>query len=223
MFQDASFSAEKIAGRHGAASQSLLVELGWGIGGGLAVGAANYAAESTAAAICVWLEHLKVIKRFLPTTAPFADHPPSNLLAVGLPYIPLYAAISHNWWQFVQRSMLDFNPITVWTFVAAAMLCHDAWFFALHTVFHKVRRLYKHVHSRHHRLGASCSAFGNAYADALDIGLCFVGFHAVLYIYLYQQPVWNPFAVASLIVVEVMTNIVGNTCSFGHRILFRCI
>ena len=68
---------------------------------------------------------------------------------------------------------------------------------------------YRHVHSRHHCLGASCSALGNAYADAVDIGLCFVGFHAALFLYLLCQPTWNAVAVVSLIVVEVMTNIVG--------------
>ena len=182
----------------------------------MGVGAANYAAESSAVVVCAWLEQLGVIQRFIPGTAPFAEHPPSNLLAVGLPYIPLYYAISHHWSQFAQRSAVDLNLLNIWSFVTVAMLCHDAWFFALHTIFHKVRRLYKHVHSMHHRLGASCSALGNAYADATDIGLCFVGFHAVLYTYLYHQKAWNPLAVVALIVVEVMTNIVGEPLSLDR-------
>lgn len=187
-----------------------MLTLAIGIGGGLGVGLANYLAEAVAMAVCIWLEQQGTIRRFIPGTAPFAEHPPSNVLAVGLPYIPLYYAISLGWTAFGQRAALDFNPLTVWSFVTVAMLCHDAWFFTLHTLFHKIRRLYKHIHSMHHRLGASCSALGNAYADALDVGLCFVGFHAALYIYLFHQPTWNPLAVVALIVVEVMTNIVGH-------------
>ena len=180
-----------------------------GVAGGLGVGVANYVAEAVAMVVCVWLEQQGIIHRFIAGTAPFAEHPTSNVFAVGLPYIPLYYAISQNWKTFGQKALLDFNLLNIWSFVTLAMLCHDAWFFALHTVFHKVRRLYKHVHSMHHRLGASCSALGNAYADALDVGLCFVGFHAALFVYLYHQPTWNPAAVVALIVVEVMTNIVG--------------
>ena len=180
-----------------------------GIGGGLAVGAANYVAEAAAMIVCVWLEQQGIIQRFIPGTKPFAEHPSSNILAVGLPYIPLYHAISQGWSSFGQKAALDLNLLKIWSFVTVAMLCHDAWFFSLHTVFHKVRRLYKHVHSIHHCLGASCSPLGNAYADAIDIGLCFVGFHAAMFAYLHHQPSWNPVAVVALIVVEVMTNIVG--------------
>ena len=184
-----------------------------GIAGGLGVGFANYVAEAVAMVVCIWLEQQGIIQRFIPGTVPFAEHPPSNILAVGLPYIPLYYAISQNWAKFAQSAVLDFNVLRVWSFIVMAMLCHDAWFFSLHTLFHKVRRLYKHVHSLHHCLGASCSALGNAYADAIDIGLCFVGFHAALFVYLYCQPTWNPAAVVALIVVEVMTNIVGELLS----------
>ena len=196
---------------------SLLQTLAIGVGGGLGVGLANYLAEAVAMAVCIWLEQQGTIHRFIPGTAPFAEHPPSNVLAVGLPYIPLYYAVSLGWTAFGQRAALDFNPLNVWSFVTVAMLCHDAWFFTLHTLFHKIRRLYKHIHSMHHRLGASCSALGNAYADAVDVGLCFVGFHAALYAYLYHQPTWNPLAVVALIVVEVMTNIVG------ERLLSACM
>ena len=180
-----------------------------GVGGGLGVGLANYVAEAVAMVLCKWLEQQGVIQRFVPGVAPFAEHPPSNLLAVGLPYIPLYFVISLGWTTFRQRATLDFSLLNIWSFVMVSMLCHDAWFFSLHTLMHKVRRLYKHVHSLHHRLGASCSALGNAYADGFDVGLCFMGFHAALYVYLYHQKTWNPLAVVALIVVEVMTNIVG--------------
>lgn len=188
-----------------------------GVAGGLGVGLANYAAEAVAMVVCIWLERRGTIHRFVPGTAPFSEHPPSNILAVGLPYVPLYYAISQSWKHFGQHATFDYNLLNVWSFVTMAMLCHDAWFFSLHTAFHKVRRLYKHVHSMHHRLGATCSVLGNAYADAIDVGLCFVGFHAALYVFLYRQPTWNPIAVVALIVVEVMTNIVGesNTSPFA--------
>ena len=190
-----------------------------GIAGGLGVGFANYVAEAVAMVVCIWLEQQGVIQRFIAGTAPFAEHPPSNIFAVGLPYIPLYYFISQNWAKFAQSAVLDFNVLRVWSFIVMAMLCHDAWFFSLHTLFHKVRRLYKHVHSLHHCLGASCSALGNAYADAIDIGLCFVGFHAALFAYLYCQPTWNPIGVVALIIVEVMTNIVGELLSCCIQLL----
>lgn len=176
------------------------------------MGIGNYLAESAAVSVCCLLEQQGVISRYIAGTKPFAEHPPSNVFAVGLPYIPLYYAISRSWPTFAQRAVLDFSPYKIWLFIVAVMLIHDTWFFAFHTVFHKFRRLYKHIHSMHHRLGASCSAFGNAYADASDIGLCFVSFHAALFVYLYQQPSWNPLAVVLLIVVEVTTNIVGKLC-----------
>ena len=173
------------------------------------MGIGNFLAESVAVSICSWLEHCGIISRYIPDTKPFAEHPPSNIFAVGLPYIPLYYAISCAWPTFASRAVMNYSPLNIWPFIVTAMLVHDAWFFAFHTVFHKFRRLYKHIHSMHHRLGASCSPFGNAYADALDIGLCFVSFHAALFLYLYNQPRWNPPAVIALIVVEVTTNIVG--------------
>ena len=197
-----------------------------GLLGGLGVGIGNYAAESVAVAVCSWLEHRGVIHRFIPGTKPFAEHPPSNIFAVGLPYIPLYFLISHTWTEFQQRASLSYNPVSIWSFIMIAMLAHDAWFFALHTSFHKFRAMYRHIHSMHHQLGASCSAFGNAYADAVDIGLCFVSFHAVLFAYLFQKQSWNPVAVVALVIVEVMTNIVGKAYHYqlsaytrylGHR------
>lgn len=182
-----------------------------GFAGGLGAGLANYVAEAVALAVCIRLEKQGVIRRFIPGTAPLAEHPPSNLFAVGLPYTPLYCAISLGWTAFGQRAVPDFHMLNIWSFVIVAMLCHDAWFFILHTVLHKVRRLYKHVHSMHHRLRTTCSALGTAYADAIDVGLCFVGFHAALYVYLSHQRTWNPVAVVALIVVEEMANIVGES------------
>ena len=198
--------------------QSLLV----GVAGGLSVGIGNYVTESVAVSICSWLEHHGVISRYIPDTKPFAEHPPSNIFAVGLPYIPLDYAISCAWPMFSSRAVMHYSPLDIWPFIVAAMLVHDTWFFAFHTMFHKFRKLYKHIHSMHHRLGASCSPFGNAYADALDIGLCFVSFHAALLLYLYYQPRWNPLAVVALIVVEVTTNIVGKLF-ISFYIQRRCI
>ena len=148
------------------------------------------------------------MKRFLPDVSPFVEHSSNNLLAVALPYVPV---VGRNWRQFSQQAAIDYNLLRIWTFVSVAMLCHDTWFFVLHTTFHKVRRLYKHVHVMHHSLGASCSVLGNAYADAMDIGLCFVSFHAALYLYLCHQQSWNPLAVMALIMVEAMTNIAGES------------
>lgn len=173
------------------------------------MGIGDYLAESVAVSVCSSLEQRGIISRYIASTKPFAEHPPGNIFAVGLPYIPLYYAISQAWPTFVTHAVSDFSPLSIWLFVVAVMLVHDTWFFACHTMFHTFRRPYRHIHSMHHRLGASCSAFGNAYADALDIGLCFVSFHAVLFVYLYYQPSWNPVAVILLVVVEVVTNIVG--------------
>lgn len=115
-----------------------------GIAGGLGVGLANYVAEAVAMVLCIKLEEQGIIQRFIPGTAPFAEHPSSNILAVGLPYIPLYYAISQTWAKgFGHSAELDFNVLRVWRFIVIAMLCHDAWFFGLHTLFHKVRRLYR--------------------------------------------------------------------------------
>ena len=161
--------------------------------------------------LCVWLERRGVMTRFLPSVPPFNEHSSNNLLAVGLPYIPLYVVVCRNWRQFSQHATIDYNLIRIWTFVTVAMLCHDAWFFTLHTTFHRVRCLYRHVHVLHHSLGASCSVLANAYADAMDIGLCFVSFHAALYVYMCHQEVWNPLAVVALIMIEAMTNIAGES------------
>ena len=113
------------------------------------------------------------------------------------------------------------------------MVCHDAWFFAVHQTLpqgappsfpedlrccaprdvvtntcalRQVKPLFKRIHSRHHEIGSAITAFGTAFGDAADIGLCFVAFHLILGVYLYFQPSWNVAAVVLLIIFEVGSN-----------------
>ena len=97
-----------------------------------------------------------------------------------------------------------------------AMLCHDTWFF-LHKPFYEVRRWYKNVHVTHHSLDASCSVLGNAYANAIDIDLCFVRFHpAPCTFYLCHQQIWTPLAEMALVMAEAVTDIAGEPPRVQH-------
>ena len=84
-----------------------------------------------------------------------------------------------------------------------AMVAHDAWFYLMHTLFHYCKPLYKHFHRLHHSNGSNISSLGTAYGDAVDIGMCFVAFHAVIYHVLNQMDSWSLPAVVALISVEV--------------------
>ena len=53
------------------------------------------------------------------------------------------------------------------------------------------------------KIGSNITAFGTAFGEAADIGLCFVAYHMVLVLYLFFQPRWNAAALVALILFEV--------------------
>ena len=75
----------------------------------------------------------------------------------------------------------------------------------LRSVLHRFKAVYSVVHARHHELGSNVTAFGTAFGEALDYGLCICLFHLLVYVYLRHSTAWNPVALAAFFFAEVQT------------------
>ena len=71
--------------------------------------------------------------------------------------------------------------------------------------------LYKRIHAKHHRTGASCTTLATSYGEVADVGLCFAAFHLILAAWLASLPAWNLPSVALLATIEVSVNNLGHT------------
>lgn len=185
-----------------------------GLAGGTVVGVGNYCVEHAGFALCHMLERRGTVSRLSKAKCPeLKAHPSSNVWTVGTPYIPLYWLLARNWGGlhgFGNKMQVSFDVSYIFVFMWVAMVAHDAWFYLIHTLFHYVKPLYQHFHRLHHSNGSNISSLGTAYGDAVDIGSCFVAFHALIYFALSQAGFWNLPAVVALISFEVATNVAGH-------------
>ena len=110
------------------------------------------------------------------------------------------------------------------------LVLHDAWFFFMHryagrriaaetdlqpsaravpdaavqrSALHRFKSVYMAVHARHHELGSNVSAYGTAFGEAADYGLCICLFHLLVYVYLRRSTTWNPVALTAFFFAEV--------------------
>ena len=71
------------------------------------------------------------------------------------------------------------------------------------SLMHAWKPLYRHVHQLHHTNGSNISTLGSSYGDLADIGLSFVSFHLVVFLFMLHQRSWNLPAVILLVLFEV--------------------
>jgi len=69
---------------------------------------------------------------------------------------------------------------------------------------HRFKAVYLAVHARHHELGSNVTAYGTAFGEAADYGLCICLFHLLVYVYLRRSTTWNPVALAAFFFAEVL-------------------
>ena len=81
---------------------------------------------------------------------------------------------------------------------------------------HSVKILYRKIHQGHHQNTAGVTALGTSTGEAADVGLCFVAFHFLVFLYLYRQPSWNLPTVAVYTFFEEVVNITGHC---GYKVL----
>ncbi|KAK9785853.1 hypothetical protein WJX73_001888 [Symbiochloris irregularis] len=191
-----------------------LTYLAVGVVGGAMVGVGNYVTERCGFHLCHWLKERQLVSRLSRTRcSELCAHPASNACTVGLPYVILYWSVARSWGGadgFGRKMSLDIDLTYICLFTWAAMVVHDAWFYLVHSGFHWHKPLYTKFHALHHSNGACISALGTAYGEAVDVGLCFVAFHAILFWVLKGLPSWNLPAVVVLISFEVATNVTGH-------------
>ena len=69
---------------------------------------------------------------------------------------------------------------------------------------HRFKSVYMAVHARHHELGSNVTAYGTAFGEAADYGLCICLFHLLAYFSLRRSTTWNPVALAAFFFAEVL-------------------
>ena len=100
---------------------------------------------------------------------------------------------------FLSRMQFSSDILSSFLFTWVVMVLHDTYFFSIHTLMHYFKSLYRRVHQWHHSTNGDLTVFGTAYGDLFDITFTFAPFYAVLAIYIYFQPTWNPIDLAFLL------------------------
>jgi hypothetical protein len=73
------------------------------------------------------------------------------------------------------------------------------------------------VHARHHELRNNVTAYGTAFGEALDYGLCICLFHFLVYLYLRKSASWNPVALAAAFFAEVRSSPADQALAYAEK------
>lgn len=97
---------------------------------------------------------------------------------------------------FLRENKWTFNVsweelVRAWLFTWAVMFLHDLYFYAVHSLMHRFKAVYRHVHAGHHSTRGDLTVFGTAYGDLLDIALTFSPFYAAVALWLHQAASLN--------------------------------
>ena len=99
---------------------------------------------------------------------------------------------------FIRRCQVSVDVVHSLLFTWMVMVLHDAYFFAVHTLMHYCKAVYRRVHQWHHATNGDLTVFNTAYGDILDVAVTFAPFYAAVVAYIYCQPAWNPVDVVCL-------------------------
>eukprot|EP00850_Spirogloea_muscicola_P020099 SM000207S06174 [mRNA] locus=s207:134225:135372:+ [translate_table: standard] len=159
-----------------------------------------------------WLERRSLVRRFAPSV-PFKVMGPrwQNFCSVAGSHFPLLLGAAACRRGLLARAAPDFNPASIWPFVWATMVAHDAWFFALHTLMHRYKAAYAALHQRHHEATADLNAWGTAYAEEVEFLLDWSAFYAAVLALQYARPSWNPVSLLATLAPVAAVNVMGHS------------
>lgn len=187
-----------------------------GVLGGMGVGVMHASFEHFWYYFLDFLYRRGYIRRLapsIPITQWQSHYSKESFLATSIGPIPVSAASFYLRKGFASRCQLSGDIVGALLFTWTVMVLHDAYFFAVHTLMHRVKAVYRRVHQWHHATHGEVTVFSTAYGDILDVAFTFGPFYSMVVAYIYYQPSWNPLHVVCLMWAVNGVDMMGH-CGF---------
>eukprot|EP00877_Chromochloris_zofingiensis_P014839 jgi/Chrzof1/9609/Cz04g09170.t1 len=162
----------------------------------------------------LFLERQGLIRRLVPETPNTVTH---YKLATFKTFVgslfPVILVLCYVYKPLLAAAKPDWNPLRFMPFVYLQVIIHDAWFWAVHHVMHRVKYLYRKIHVQHHVLEGDLNVFGTADMHLVEAFFLTMSYYALYLTVGTAMGSWNPVMFYVWVILEGNMNM-GGHCGY---------